>query len=606
MEKAASIKLAAFPIIFEDNNMSGRLIPLFFLLLCCHFDVTAQSRSEQEVLQIAESFFKTTGDNAQPKLVIVSEKEIERHLSKRAKSSRGKNGCIMINDTNNHRFVIISKDERMYDILGYSDNGIFDAATTPDALLAIIAGYNNQYNQLLSDGLKELHKPAYTIVEPIPEMIQTKWNQREPYNNDCPLDNEGKRCVTGCVATAMAQVMNYYKYPQNGGGGIVSYEPNPFWGPQIGQSFNYDELAIDWNNITDDYGVFSTEIQKAEVAKLMHACGVSVYMDYGSSSSGADDADIAYAMIHNFGYNPNMYYADKNYYDISEWHALIQEELKTGRPILYGSGGHEYILDGMKENQMYHFNFGWAGTGDGYYMLDAITPVNTTLASDQTMVVGINTSETGIHKDIFFSEEFLLDTLVEVNNRAKITSLKPMCFSNEANTYNGKARFKGEYGVGLFDKDFNMVKSLYKYKGSFSSRSFQGSSASNGIWITFDASTFSNGKQYYIAPYARGEDSPHPTLIRTKAGYEDWYRATVKDGLVMLERKKEIPSEQDIILGDSNGDGTIDVADIVSLVNYIMQQSLSAFVFVNSDMDKDGEIDVADITLLIAEIMKQP
>ena len=511
----------------------------------------------------------------------------------------------MINDTNNHRFVIISKDERMYDILGYSDNGIFDASTAPDALLAIIAGYNYQYNQLLLDTLKEQHKLANTIVEPIPEMIQTQWNQREPYNNDCPLDNEGKRCVTGCVATAMAQVMKYYKYPQNGGGGIVSYESDPFWGPQIGQSFNYDELIIDWNNITDNYGVFSTEVQKAEVAKLMHACGVSVYMDYGSPSSGADDADVAYAMIHNFGYNPNMYYADKNYYDISEWHALIQEELKAGRPILYGSDGHEYILDGMNDKGMYHFNFGWAGNGDGHYVLDAITPVGTTLLSDQTMVVGINTSETGTHKDIFFSDEFQLDTLVKVNNRAKIINLKPMCFSNEANTFNGKARFKGEYGVGLFDENFNIIKSLYKYKGTFSARSFQGSSASNGNWISFDAATFVDGKQYYIAPYAKGDNAPYPTLIRTMSGYEDWYRVTVKSGQVYLERKKKIQDDSDMLLGDSNGDGTIDVADIVLLVNYIMLSPSPDFIFINSDMDKDGEIDVADIAILIAEIMKQ-
>lgn len=586
--------------------MKAKYIIPIFLLLCRFSNVAAQPRSEEDVLQIAESFFAEKVGGTKPELTIVSENEIGNNLSKRAKRYSGRSGCSIINDVNNHRFVIVSKDERMCDILGYSDNGIFNAASAPDALWAIISRYNSQYELLLSNGgVKAVGIPAKTNVDSIPHMIKTQWNQREPFNNDCPLDENGKRCVTGCVATAMAQVMNYYKYPQKGGGGVVTYEPQPFFGPKIGQSFNFDNLIIDWNNITDIYGSFSTDVQKAEVAKLMHACGVSVYMNYGSSSSGASDADVAYAMIHNFGYNPNMYYADKKYYDIFEWHNLIQKELKAGRPILYGSDGHEYILDGMNKEGMYHFNFGWAGSGDGHYVLDAITPVGTTLTSDQTMVVGIDIVEVGTHMDIFFSDEFKLDTIVDVNNRAKIIKLEPKCYSNEANTFNGKARFVGEYGIGLFDKDFNMLKSLYKYRGSFTSGGYQGSFTGDGNWITFDAATFVNGKQYYIAPYAKGENASHPTLIRTQSGYEDWYMVTVENGQVLLERKKKIFDDTNTLWGDSNGDGAIDVADIVSIVNYIMQHPSFDFIFTNSDMDKDGEIDIADITLLVAEIMKQ-
>ena len=560
----------------------------------------AQPRSEHEVLDIAQKFWNVRQSNVRISIAPIS----VNSLQNKTRRVNSVSGCYVINDETNKRFVIISADERMPQILGYSDNGIFSAESAPEGLLDMIAEYNAQYDFLLSNNLEKYQNPQRVSDVNYPIMIQTKWGQKEPYWNECPLDANGQRCVTGCVATAMAQVVNYHRWPEKGQGGIVSYDVRPYI-TSIAQSFDFDDLSIDWNNMLDTYDSGATQTQKDEVAKLMHACGVSVYMDYTSGVSGADDPNIPYALINNFGYNPNIYYAAKAYYEIDEWHQLIEEELQAGRPILYsgeGIGGHQFVLDGKKDG-LYHFNFGWEGDDDGYFLLDAINLGLHNYNSSQAMILGVCPTITGIHKNVFYTDEFKLDTIANLGEKVKIKTFKPYCFSNEANTVAGKARFKGEYGIGLFDKDFNIIKSLYKYKGSFIARSSQTSYSGDGNYIHFDNETFINGKQYYIAPYAKGENSSVPTLMRTLNGFEDWYRVSVNDSKVVLERKKVI-TDNPAIMGDSNGDGVVDVADIVNIVNYIMNRNTESFIFINSDIDKDGVIDVADITLIIGIIMK--
>ena len=509
--------------------------------------VFAQHRSEQEAVQIAQEFFASKKARHPSKLVAVSLPEVRasrnRNLAKAQQANGQDCGYYIVNDEANCCFVIVSADERMHTVLGYSDNGQFNQESIPEGLMEMLAEYNCQYSLLLANNEQHVQQPVKNTNAPIPYMIRSKWGQDNPYNDQCPKDDNGQQCITGCVATAMAQVMNYHQWPSQGSG-IVSYEPIPYIFEVISQSLDFNNLTIDWNNIADTYDASTPQIQKDEVAKLMHACGVSVYMDYGPEDSGADDPNIAYALINNFRYNPNIYYAAKKYYNVEEWNGLIQDELLAGRPIIYGgggAGGHQFVLDGMDADGLYHFNFGWEGSHDGYYALDAISPGLIDYTTEQAMTIGVCKTETGIHRDVFYTDEFKLDTIINVGGKSKILYLKPYCFSNEANTYVGKARFKGEYGVGVFDKDFNYVKTLYRYTSNkFTARSVQTSFSGDGNYITFDNTLFTEGTQYYIAPYAKGEKTEKPTLMRTLNGYEDWYRASVIDGKVILERKKTI------------------------------------------------------------------
>lgn len=283
------------------------------------------------------------------------------------------NSCYVVNDDANGRFVIVSADERLNTILGYSENGNFEPASMPDALLEIIDGYNRQYDYLLENESNiRQGTPVKTASKAIEPLIKSKWDQSAPYNNQCPENlglGDGSRCATGCVATAMAQVMNYFQYPTMGNGSYSYYTASQ----HIYQSMDFNQLKFNWNNMLDVYDDNSTDEQKSEVAKLMHACGVSVSMDYGTEDSegkesGAYSQNIPYALVNYFQYNPNTLFRDRNYYTESEWNSYIMQDLEAGHPILYsgqGKGGHQFILDGSDSDGKYHFNFGWGGIDIG-------------------------------------------------------------------------------------------------------------------------------------------------------------------------------------------------------------------------------------------------
>lgn len=187
-------------------------------------------------------------------------------------------------------------------------------------------GYQRTFDKLqsLNPSVASSEATATRSVSAIEPLIETKWAQGSPYNNLCPKRKDltdGTKCVTGCVATAMAQVMNYHKYPATGNG-YISYETN--WSKSL--SANLADITFDWGNMSDTYDDNSSDAQKEAVANLMKACGYSVYMDYNakdengkySGSSGATSVDIPYALINNFGYNKNITYKDAAYYSSEE------------------------------------------------------------------------------------------------------------------------------------------------------------------------------------------------------------------------------------------------------------------------------------------------
>ena len=531
-------------------------------LLLCGISMVAQQRSENEAMQIAKEFFGKKGKT--PRLSVVSNQRVSTQIQKRVGGARKtptkSRSFFVVNDEANNRFVIVSADERMYQILGYSDNGTFKDDKVPDGLLFLLDSYDNEFSLIQNSTLK--HKSRRTEKKaPIAPIIQSKWGQDDPYNLDCPVikDDEGKMqpSASGCVATAMAQAMNHYKYPQNWSGDDAFYWLNS---TKSFHSFKFNNVTFDWNSITNSYDENSTEAQRAEVAKLMHACGASVFMQYNTSSS-ANPGDIPYAMIHNFGYNANMQYIVKDYYNSNEWNALIENELMAGRPILYGGngsttflgesigeGGHRFILDGMDEDGLYHFNFGWEGECDGYFSVDAINPVQYLLGfpivtydfnSTQGMVIGVTPETIGEPEDIFYTITLELDTIIKVNAQTKI-KYQPYCCSNLTNADHN---FTGELGIGAFDKDWNLVKKVASLAGSDLPAGTWRSLTSSS-YFRYDPSTFNEGSKYYVALYAKHNNSQKPTIVRTKYGDKDWYGATVKDGKVYLRRKVS-PFDQD-------------------------------------------------------------
>jgi hypothetical protein len=285
--------------------------------------------------------------------------------------------------TTENSFVLMAADDRIQPILGYSLTSRFDVENMPANKRAWIQGYSDaiqyaikhqtrasaevaQQWRDLAEGNPNIDRAA-TVVAPL---IQTQWDQDEPYNNLCP---DGT--VTGCAATAMAQVMKYWNYPPTGIG-MHSYN----WNGQT-VSADFGSTTYDWNNMLNSYGGSSTEAQRTAVATLMFHCGVSLDMDYGwawSGGSGAFSSATAGAFINYFNYSSETQLLSRSNYSDTEWINMVKSELNQNRPIWYcgngSGGGHAFVCDGYNSSNYFHFNWGWSGYCDEYYSINSLSP----------------------------------------------------------------------------------------------------------------------------------------------------------------------------------------------------------------------------------------
>ena len=274
-------------------------------------------------------------------------------------------------------YIVLPNDDAAPALLGYSDDGTFSLENNP-ALSYWLEFYNRELDYLskhpnnLSSSLKAASRTERAPIEPL---TQTKWNQEAPYNDKCPELN-GERSVTGCVATAMAQVMKYHNYPTKGKG-THSYD----WesgGEKL--SFNYGETTFDWANMPNIYDSSSTQTQRDAVATLMLACGISVNMNYSPNESGASTMLMGSSLIDYFDYDQALWMPMRDYYGIEEWEDMIYKDLSEGLPVLYAgqgtAGGHQFICDGYSSDGYFHFNWGWGGMSNGYFLLTALNPAS--------------------------------------------------------------------------------------------------------------------------------------------------------------------------------------------------------------------------------------
>lgn len=280
-------------------------------------------------------------------------------------------------------FTIVSGDDRMPEVVGYSAQGTYDPDHLPANYVDFMKAYQETVEALLkgdaqvSGGLVEARqwraeRAGTAAVAPLLGGI--KWNQMEPYNNRCPLYKGTNRSVTGCVATAMAQVMMYHQYPMELKSTIEAYttKSKGIKIPAINSGETYD-----WDNMLPDYSKTDYSSAQADaVAKLMYHCGAAVEMDYGPSS-GANVTPAILATY--FGYDADlMQDLTRTCFTLQQWMTLIDNELKAKRPILYSGqssdGGHEFVCDGSDGKGLYHINWGWGGYQDGYFDLTILQP----------------------------------------------------------------------------------------------------------------------------------------------------------------------------------------------------------------------------------------
>ena len=364
-------------------------------------------------------------------------------------------------------FVIVSGDDRATPILGYSDEGKFELNQMPDNIKAWMEYYNEAMEWVAANNLSN-KKNAGRPTDVISPLLKTKWDQGEPYNMLCP-----NGCPTGCIATAMAQVMNYHQYPTQETAPVPAY---------YCQSLNKQMSALpattfEWDKMLNSYSRYSSEESKMAVAKLMQYCGQVVEMEYSPSGSGASGMILPDRMPQYFRYPHTMHYVSREGYSIAEWDSLLINELKNHRPVLYtgyttASEGHAFVCDGYNGKGLYHINWGWGGSADGYFrisVLDANTngtgagSTSYKFSISQSALLGVQPSGTD---DFVAPEQYLtITTRPYVENRYEFDRLSvnsnfPIAHSVVylmSQQTNGNWR---EFGLALFDEEGNMLNTL--------------------------------------------------------------------------------------------------------------------------------------------------
>ena len=310
----------------------------------------------------------------------------------------------VFNAANNTGFVLVSAEDNARAVLGYSDEGSLDAEHLPANMRVWLQMYADELAraaQLPAATAAQRATDFYPTVEPL--LGNTSWNQDSPFNNHCPIDPKTQeRSVTGCMATATAQVMYHHKYPKTGTG---SYS---YWCGWETLSVDYSKETYDWDNMLPSYRSY-TQVQSDAVAKLMYHVGVACNMWYGSASSGAGMGTGMQAIVRNFDYDAAIRVLMKDYMDEEMLMNVIAEDLQASRPILIEAltkrqEGHAFVLDGMKADGYIHINWGWGGYANGYFSLSAMNPENQGIggASDNgafteyvTLYIGIQPNRGG-------------------------------------------------------------------------------------------------------------------------------------------------------------------------------------------------------------------
>ena len=372
----------------------------------------------------------------------------------------------------NEGFVIVAGDDNVSPILGYSYEGAFDPNNIPPNAQKWLEGYKNEIRYVIEQEIsatEQIQREWTDYYNNTPRqvrksgsvapLVSTKWNQGTYYNAMCPGSGNNK-AVTGCVATAMAMIMKYWNYPVMGSG-FRSYNSQNYGT----LSANFGITTYDWNNMPNQLTASSTQTQKDAVATLMYHCGVSVNMNYSPSGSGAYTVGPApsseHALKTYFGYKNTLSGKNKSSYTDANWKNLLKTELNNGRPILYSGhgsgGGHAFVCDGYDDNDFFHFNWGWGGTGpDGYYAINALNPPalgtgggSGGFNTSQQAIIGIEPNETVW--DTNSNSKLKLASFLNIGATFRFISDTISLTTTIAN--NDTVAFNGTLGAAIFNSE---------------------------------------------------------------------------------------------------------------------------------------------------------
>ena len=529
---------------------------LILSLICLAISGWAGQVSREQALRQAQTFLNKKGIS---RPLIAAETQLTRRSAQGAIQD-----YYVFNAGQNEGFVIISGDDRAETVLGYAEHGTFDVDNLPPALADLLDNYAHQIEAIRNGAPVQTRRASHLQV---PDFMTVKWNQYEPYNDKTPLGyytnkKEGVHCVTGCVATAMAQVLYHQHFVNATQATIPGYQNYYYWRSPTGDKYaSLEEVpsgtTLDWGNMVDSYSGSESQAQKDAVANLMLYCGTAVHMSYNISASTASVASIPEAFKTYFGYSSGTRYVTRNSYSDTDWDNLIYSEIASLRPVIYGgqtagNAGHAFILHGYDGDGKYAINWGWGGLSDGYFTLDDLTPPNQGAGGNtggynygQEAVINLMREDGSFSETVVLTTELfeVADTEKEYERPAGYINFGPITFnarivSDLANTYTVDVNF-------AVYKDGQVVDYLYGADG----QSFSG--FSNTTWFP------AGGTMKFYLPNGSGPSFREPGTykivpVSRETGTTTWHTNTGSDkyfvtGVVSNDMKLKLYN------GDPNG-----------------------------------------------------
>ena len=498
----------------------------------------------------------------------------------------------VFNAADNGGYVIVSGDDRTKDILAFSDEGNLDEKCLPDNMKWWL-GYYERSIKGLGAQTRSTRAVTRTARNPIEPLIKTKWSQEAPFNNDCPEIGTGK-CLTGCLATAMAQVMNYWHWPDTVGT-MPGYDPysDGLFGPSQKE---LPRTEFDWVAIAKDT---KDNAFRSEVAKLCHYCGQSVRMGYATDNLGGSsalDGMGVVGLVKYFQYDAGTRSVFRESFADSVWEAMIYNELANERPVIYSGQtepinggkpyGHTFICDGYQEVEgtgYYHINWGWGSqTVNSWCLLSVLDSKRVApFTEDQSAVIGIQplTEQEANHKQLALTKFDLLQSPI-ITRESVGDEFPPIYFSWVIkNTVVEKTVAEIDF---VIERDQNMVDLI---QGGFEIR--PGWHISNPeAQLPTRAMTADGVYRCYPSYWI----SDTPKGLKTVEGCNYRYIEITVEGLKMT--LKAYPVE--LLQGDADGDGAVTMAD-----RDIILAAIAAGLYDKKcDANTDGKVTVADIVAL--------
>ena len=509
-------------------------IYLLLISALCLISISLEARTMQEASAVASAFIQARGETApakrMQKAAVATSVTAPVEWAFTQYQIDNTTPAVFVFNSTEEGFVLVSAEDNARAVLGYSDEGTFDANNIPENMQFWLQMYADEMGRLGEEAIRretikrkvigdeakgerrEATSEEYPTISPI--LGQTIWGQGKPFNNKCPQIN-GERTVTGCVATALSQIMYVHKYPTKGTGSH-SYTTES---KKLNVSANFGNTTYDWANMIPNYSGSYTTTQANAVATLMHHVGVAADMDYTVDGSGAVSSIALAAITKYFGYDKAIHVLPKDFMKEESLLQAIATDLQVGRPV-YFSGvtvnreGHAFVCDGMKSDGYLHINWGWNGMANGYFAISALAPeVQGTGGSASNLAF---TESVGVYTNIKPNEGGKAMPLVTINeltrtSKETINKTETVSFDLDHFASTGIATAKGTVTYFIYNSNKELVKQVEI--GTFELDPGYYYTSAISISHTLP-STLANGNYELEIRYIDDDDIDHPILVK--------------------------------------------------------------------------------------------